>query len=83
MRRFSRRAGDGTIIVTAADSTARAATTKTFLMFDPQSLFGVVLNRFKPSYIDPAQRALRPLWTLRAIRALREILEVLEIFEIR
>ena len=27
--------------------------------------------------IDPAQRALRPLWTLREIRALREILEIL------
>ena len=60
------RGGDGTIVVTAADSTARAATTKTFMMFDPQSLFGVVLNRFKPSLFHRAQRALWPLWTLRA-----------------
>jgi len=72
------RAGDGTILVTAADSTSRVATTKTFLMFDPETLFGVVLNRFKPSYSTlRSERYGR--WTLRPLRALREILEVLEV----
>ena len=83
MRRFFRRAADGTIIVTAADSTARAATTKTFLMFDPQTLFGVVLNRFKPSYSTVRSERYGRYGRYGTIRALREILEVLEILEIR
>ena len=73
------RAGDGTIIVTAADSTARAATTKTFLMFDPDDSVRRGAEPVQAFVFDRAQRALWPLWTVRPLRALREILEVFEI----
>ena len=59
------------------------ATTKTFLMFERANLFGVVLNRFKPSYSTKRERTLWPLWSLRPLWALREILEIFQILEIR
>ena len=83
MPRFSSTAGDGTIVVTAADSTARAATTKTFLMFDPDESFRRGAESVQAFLFHHAQRALRPLRPLRALRALREVLEVFEILEIR
>ncbi len=43
-------AADGVVFVAAADSTARAAVSKALKMFDPASLFSMVLNRFEASY---------------------------------